>query len=172
MNLQYQIGEYVFYESGGICLIKDIQISPLDGMPADKTYYVMQSVHDKSGVLYVPVESDRIYIRKLSSRAEAERLLTQIEEIAPIIESNGKVLRTKYLEAMHTHEPMEWVRIIKTAYFRKNENPDRIQRLSEAERVLVARVKNLLCAELSLALSISEREVADLLESRLYTTKV
>ena len=31
----FQKDEFVFYGSGGVCQISDIQVSPLDGMPAD-----------------------------------------------------------------------------------------------------------------------------------------
>jgi len=165
MDQRFQKDEYVFYESGGICKILDIQVSPLDGMPADRTYYIMQSIHDKSGVIYVPASNETIYMRRLLDREGAEALLSGIREVEPIIEPNGQVLRTKNLDAMHTHEPIEWVRIIKTANRRKNEFPNRIQRLSEGERDLVARAKSFLYAELALAFEITEKEMAERIES-------
>ena len=51
MPKNFQKDDYVFYESGGICKILDIQIAPLEGMPADREYYVMRSIYDKSGMI-------------------------------------------------------------------------------------------------------------------------
>lgn len=167
MPRKFQKDEYVFYESGGICKILDIQVSPLDGMPADREYYVMRSIHDKSGMIYVPRDNTSIYMRALLNAEGAEALLATLAQIEPIIEQNGKLLRTKYLEAMQKHEPCEWVRIIKTAYHRKNEFPDRIQRLSEGERDLVARAKSFLYTELALALDLPEKEMAERMEDAL-----
>jgi len=167
MPRNFQKDDYVFYESGGICKILDIQFAPLEGMPADREYYIMRSIHDKSGMLYVPKDNQNIFIRPLLNAKGAEVLLKSLSQIAPIIEENGRVLRTKYLEAMQKHEPSEWVRIIKTAYNRKNEFPDRIQRLSEGERDLVARAKNFLYTELSLALDVPEKEMAERMEEAL-----
>lgn len=167
MPNSFQKDEYVFYESGGICKILDIQFAPLEGMPADREYYIMRSIHDKSGMIYVPKDNENIFIRPLLNAEGAEVLLASLSQILPIIEENGKLLRTKYLEAMQKHEPSEWVRIIKTAYTRKNEFPDKIQRLSEGERDLVARAKCFLYTELSLALGIPEKEMAERMESAL-----
>jgi CarD family transcriptional regulator len=167
MPRSFQKDEYVFYASGGICKILDIQYAPLEGMPADREYYVMRSIHDKSGMIYVPKDNENIFIRPLLSAECAESLLSSISQVLPIIEENGKLLRSKYLEAMQKHDPSEWVRIIKTAYHRKKEFPDRIQRLSEGERDLVARAKCFLYTELSLALDLHEKEMAERMEQAL-----
>ena len=167
MPRNFQKDEYVFYASGGICKILDVQFAPLEGMPADREYYIMRSIHDKSGLIYVPRDNEDIFIRPLLNAEGAEVLLASLSQILPIVEENGKILRTKYLEAMQKHEPCEWVRIIKTAYARKNEFPDRIQRLSEGERDLVARAKCFLYTELSLALNVPEKEMAERMENAL-----
>lgn len=167
MPRNFQKDEYVFYASGGICKILDVQFAPLEGMPADREYYIMRSIHDKSGLIYVPRDNEDIFIRPLLNAEGAEALLASLSQILPIVEENGKILRTKYLEAMQKHEPCEWVRIIKTAYARKNEFPDRIQRLSEGERDLVARAKCFLYTELSLALNVPEKEMAERMENAL-----
>ena len=167
MPRTFQKDDYVFYESGGICKILDVQFAPLEGMPADREYYVMCSIHDKSGMIYVPKDNRNIFIRPLLNVEGAQALLAELEQIVPIVEENGKLLRAKYLEAMQKHEPCEWVRVIKTAYARKKEFPDRIQRLSEGERNLVARAKNFLYIELSIALGIPEKEMAERMEEAL-----
>ena len=167
MPRSFQKDEYVFYASGGICKILDVQFAPLEGMPADREYYVMRSIHDKSGLIYVPTDNETIFMRPLLNAECAEVLLTSFSQILPIVEENGKLLRTKYLEAMQKHDPHEWVRIIKTAYTRKKEFSDRVQRLSEGERDLVARAKCFLYTELSLALDVPEKEMAERIEQAL-----
>lgn len=170
MPRSFQKDEYVFYASGGICKILDVQFAPLEGMPADREYYVMRSIQDKSGLIYVPTDNETIFMRPLLNKEGAELLLKSLSQILPIVEENGKLLRSKYLEAMQKHEPGEWVRIIKTAYNRKNEFPDRIQRLSEGERDLVARAKCFLYNELSLALELPEKELAERMEQALLSS--
>ncbi|MBQ8431917.1 MAG: hypothetical protein IJX28_03440 [Clostridia bacterium] len=161
----FQKDDYVFYESGGICQISDIQKAPLDSMPSDRLYYVMQSLHDRNSVMYIPVDNDRIFVRKLLNREEASSLVKQIAAVEAIEESNSKLLRTKYIEAMRTHDPIEWVRVIKTVYHRANNCTTRTQRLSETERSFAETAKRYLYTELALALEMKEYEMEDYITS-------
>lgn len=151
--------EYVFHESSGVCRVADIQRAPLDNMPADRHYYILHPVHDANSVLYVPVDSDRIFLRRLLNREEADALLDQIAGVATIEEPNAKLLRARYVEAMSTHMPLEWVRVIKTVYRRATELGARSQRLSETERSMGESAKRHLHTELALALGLSESEM-------------
>lgn len=155
----FQKDEYVFYGSGGICKISDIQISPLEGMPADREYYVMQSIHDKNGTMYIPVDNDQVFLRRLLTREAAEELLDRIPSVEVIIEENAKLLRARYLEAMRTYEPLEWVRVIKTVHRRATDPTRQRQRLSETERSLLENAKRYLYTELALALGRSAEDM-------------
>ncbi len=155
----FQKDDYVFYESGGICKIFDVQYAPLENMPSDRQYYILHSLHDRNGVSYIPVDSDKVFLRRLLNREEAQRLMDEIDQISVIEESNAKQLRAKYMEAMHTHQPLEWVRVIKTVYKRMNLDPSRPQRLSETERSFAENAKRYLYTELALALGLQENEM-------------
>ena len=157
----FERNEYVFHESGGICLIADIQVAPLDSMPPDRAYYIAKPLHDPNSVIYVPVDSEQIFMRRLLNRNEAEELLERIPFVRAIEESNAKLLRAKYIEAMHTHEPLEWVRVIKTVYLRANMPSSRSFRLSETERSFFENAKRFLHAELALALGLAEQDMED-----------
>ena len=159
--------EYVFHESGGICQIADIQVAPLDNMPADRQYYVMKPIYDPNSVIYIPVDSDAIFLRRLISRADAEELIDRIPFITAIEESNAKLLRAKYIEAMHTHDPLEWVRVIKTVYLRMTMQTSRSQRISDTERAFSESAKKHLHTELSLALGLPMQKMEDYLTERI-----
>ncbi len=146
--------EYVFHESGGVCLISDIQAAPLDNMPPDRLYYVMKPVNDPNSVIYIPVDCDRVFLRRLLNRDEAEELLDRIPFVRTIEETNAKQLREKYVESMRTHDPVEWVRVIKTVYLRANMKTSRSCRLSDTERSFAENAKHYLHTELALALDL------------------
>lgn len=155
----FERGEYVFHESGGVCRIEDIRVAPLDGMPADRTYYVMRPIHDPNSVIYIPVDSDRIFLRRLLNREEAVELLDLIPFIRTIEVDNAKQLRAKYVELMRLHEPLEWVRVIKTVYARTDMSASRTSRVSDTERSFSDNAKRNLHAELSLALGVPEGDM-------------
>ena len=95
--------EYVFHESAGVCIISDIRVAPLEGMPSDRNYYVLKPLLDANSVVYLPVDSDRVFLRRLLTREEAESLLSRIGEIQELEAENPKLLRAKYIETMHTY---------------------------------------------------------------------
>lgn len=166
----FQINDRVYYASGGVCLVSDICKAPLAGMSADRLYYVLRSTHNSNSVMYVPVESETVFIRPLMSREEAETLIGGMDEILSIEEPNAKLLKAKYAEAMKTHSPTEWVRVVKTIHkrLRRLAEQSRAQRLSDTERSYGDDAKRYLYAELAFALEKSvgevERMVRPLLE--------
>ena len=129
----FAINEYVYYASEGVCRIADICRAPLKGMPEDRQYYVLHSVHSNGGVLYVPTDSDGVFLRRLLTADEADRLVDEIPKMQVFEEPNAKALRLRYIEAMHTHAPEEWIRVIKTVRGRMERlsKGARAQRLSE-----------------------------------------
>ena len=157
----FERNEYVFHESGGICRIIDIQTAPLEGMPADRLYYIMKPIHDANSVIYLPVDCDSIFVRRLLCRAEAEELFDRIPFVLAIEENNAKLLRAKYTEAMNTHDPLDWIRVIKTAYLRAEAQNFRTQRLSETERSFAEHAKRNLHSELAIALGLEERDMEE-----------
>ena len=155
----FQKGDYVYYETGGVCRIEDICAAPLEGMPADRLYYVLRPMQDLNSASYVPVDSNGVFLRPLMERTAAEALLAAIPHIDAIVEPNAKLLRTKYIEAMKRHDPEEWVRVIKTAYGRLQALGGKMMRISETERNFSETAKRNLCTELSMALSVDAKEV-------------
>ena len=159
--------EYVFHESGGICQVADICKSPLDNMPADRDYYILQPVQDANSMIYVPVDSDCIFLRRLMNREEAEALLSKIASVELIDEKNPKLLRAKYIETMRTHDPIEWVRVIKTVEARIKLLAARSQRISETERSFLERAKKNLHGELALSLNLEDVKVGQILSAHI-----
>lgn len=163
----FQKDTYVFYASGGVCLISDILVAPLEGMPADRTYYVLRSVHDPNGVMYVPTDNDKVFLRPLMTVEEANTLLSQIGTVAPLCAWDAKQLRAAYSETMGLHEPLAWVCVIKTVRQRMTAEGGRGRRLSETERSFAEHARRFLASELSIALGCGEREAWEMIEARL-----
>ncbi len=159
-------GTYVFYESGGICEIEDLQKAPLAGMPSERLYYVLKPLHRGGEVMYVPVENDRIYLRPIMERAAAEAFLSSLEEVLPLDTEDGKKLRLSYAESMASHTPCGWLRVIKTVERRRN-STRRGVRISETERSYLENARRYLVTELSLALEREEEEILRFLCERI-----
>lgn len=163
----FQKNDYVFYESEGICLVSDILRSPLEGMPKDKDYYLLRSIYSRNGVLYVPVDNDKIYMRAILKKEEAEELVSEIPKLEEIEAEDSKKLRATYIELLQSHQPQNWVRILKTVRSRLRNSIANGQRISDTERSVAENAKRFLHSELALALNLEENEVEDYIRTRL-----
>ena len=170
----FLIDEFVYYASGGVCQIVDIQYAPLDSMPKDRQYYVMRSLHDANGVIYVPVNSETVFLRPLLTRENAKALIAQIPSIEPLDEPNAKALRLKYIETMRLHDPVEWVRVIKTVTRRMQAfaAASHASRISDTERSFAEDAKKYLYTELSIALDIPTKDVEPYLKGQMEALKI
>ena len=165
----FRIDDYVYYASGGVCLVSDICYAPLSGMSPDRQYYVLQSVHGAGGVMYVPVDSESVFLRRLLTKEEAEALLKKIPDIEGFDEPSAKALRQRYLEAMRRHDPEEWVRVIKTAHGRMQKLAARSNsgRISDTERSYAEDAKRYLYGELSITLEVPLEDLRDFLRRQI-----
>ena len=119
----------------------------------------------------MPTDSENVFLRRLLTAEEANRLLNEIPAMEAFEEPNAKALRLRYTEAMHTHTPSEWVRVIKTVRERVSRirGSSRAQRISETERGFAEDAKRYLYAELSLALDVPVGEMEQYIRNRIET---
>lgn len=76
-----KVGELILYETVGVCRVKEI--SKLAFLKNDRVYYSIVPVFEKDTVIYVPVDNDKVKIRPVMTRNEAEEFIDQL----PFIES-------------------------------------------------------------------------------------
>ena len=69
--------DYVVYGDLGVCQVQDIVERKFDGLDKAHLYYVLAPVY-QDGVLYVPADNPRIFLRAVISAEEANRLIDQI----------------------------------------------------------------------------------------------
>ena len=65
----FEIGNIVMHPSAGVCCIEDIREEKLTDKK--RMYYIMHPLSDqKKSTLYVPVDTDKLRLRKLMSKEE------------------------------------------------------------------------------------------------------
>ena len=156
--MQFKEKDYVYYGSGGICLIDSICEKPFEGAREDTLYYVMHTLSEPRQTIWNPVDNTRVLMRAVMTRAEAETVLASLKELSPMTAPNAKLLREKYIQAMKSCDPTEWGRIIRTYEIRKRAADEHLLRVTEAERNFHDNALRLLATEVALACGISTAE--------------
>lgn len=157
----FQVDDYIVYGGNGVCRILDIGIPGINGTDKKRQYYTLQPIYQNGSTVYAPVDNDKVVVRKLISKEEANELINNIPSIEILLFEDDKMLEEKYKEVMRKYDCKEWIKIIKTSYLRKK------KRLAEGKKVEVMDEKYLkkaeeyLFGELAIPLNISKEQVED-----------
>ncbi len=163
----FEIGEYIVYGSKGVCKIEDISNIDISGVNKDRLYYVMHQVENETGKLYVPTDNEKIVMRRVITKAEAEDLIRRMPEMEPLWIDDDKKREAMYKEVIRTCDYNEWVRIIKTLYFRKKERTAQGKKVTALDEKYLKAAENELYSELSLVLEIPKTEVLNYIKEQI-----
>ena len=165
----FSIGDYMVYGINGVCLVQDICASPFDKKDT-RTFYLLKPLGATSGsVIYTPTDNVQVPMRPLMTRDQAQALIEQMPQISPLEIPMEKMRRELYRQAMHSCDPVEYVRLIKTVYHRRLDMIQQHKRLSETDSDFERNAKLSLYHELSVVLDVQFAEMEQYLISKLQT---
>ena len=99
------------------------------------------------------------YIREISSQADLEELIERMPYIRTIQAATSKGRKELYQMAMDEYDDVEWVKVIKSAYLRVQENC-----YEEYELEYAKKAKEFLYREISLRLDVPFEKVEEYLQ--------
>lgn len=160
--MKYEIGDFVSKSVTGVCKIEDIVSLDLTGKKENKLYYLMKSIEDEKGKLYVPV-SNSDSIRLCLTKDEAWKLIERIPEIPAAWIDNEKMRERKYKELVKSNDPEALVSIIKMIYQRKKKRLAQGKASTTTDSRYFQIAENLLYMELGAALGKPKEEICEMI---------
>ncbi len=155
----FKKGELIMCGGHGVCRVVDITGNPVDRLDKKRKYYVLEPVFEKASTIYTPVDNEKIVMRKIMNREEAEALIERITEIETVWIQEEKRRERMYKEAIRTYDCRSLVQIIKTLYLRKQNRLNEGKKVLSSDEQYLRKAEELLYSEMSLALSIPKEEV-------------
>ena len=77
----FDIGQQIVYGTTGVCIVNKIgPLDPASGM-GDRIYYTLLPFYSKESTIYTPVDNQKIVMRPILTKEEAESLIQEIPEI-------------------------------------------------------------------------------------------
>jgi len=113
----YEIGDYVINRRGGVWKITDTRCDTSTGMPVE---YSLFAHGNSDNVITLPVGGDEI-VRKIADKDAFSEAIERIPYIRTIQAPNDKIRRELYDEAMSKYDEIEWIKVIKTVYLRRQQ---------------------------------------------------
>jgi CarD family transcriptional regulator len=163
----YEVGDYIIYGNHGVCRVEGIGSLNISGIDKSIECYTLQPVFSKASTLYTPVDNEKVSMRKVISNEEALELLDYISDAPLIWVENDKQWEEAYKKALKNRDSMDWVKIIKTLYVRKQERISQGKKLTFTDEKYLGIAQDLLYGELSIALDMDRYEVENLVTDRL-----
>lgn len=163
----FSIGDYMVYGINGVCLVQDICASPFDKKDT-RTFYLLKPLGASSGsVIYTPTDNEQVPMRPLMNKEDAEALIMSMPELLPLEIPMEKMRREIYRQVMHSCNPVEYVRLIKTVHQRRIDMMQQHKRLSETDSDFERNAKVSLYHELAVVLDVQYTEMEQYLISKL-----
>ena len=164
----YSVGDKIMYGGTGVCVVEEITMVKLSGMDRPKQYYILRPMY-QSGTIQTPVDNEKIPIRPVMSRSEAEKLVDGIPGIDASIcyEKNLSALRNHYQQQMSSFDCRDLIRMTKSIYAKKKDAESRQKKIGMTDEKFLRRAEDLLFGELAVALDISRDSVRAYIDNRL-----
>lgn len=157
----FKIGEKVIYKKD-LCSVRKIK----ENCYLEKDYYVLVSERDPSLTIEVPTDIKELYLRKIVSKEEAEKIIDSILEVDPIkVDEKNPELEYRALLNDQSHENL--IKIIKTSYLRNQKRKLAGKKITDKDQNYLEKAELYLYNELAASLEISFDECKNYIISKL-----
>ena len=157
----FEKDELIMCGGHGVCRVVDIVGNPIDRLDKRRKYYLLEPVFVKGSTIYTPVDNDKVIMRKIMNKEEAEDLIEHIKLIDTVWIQEEKRREQMYKEAIRTYDCKSLVQIIKTLYLRKQNRLKEGKKVLSSDEQYLRKAEELLYSEMSLALSIPKEQVEE-----------
>ncbi|MGN0160460.1 MAG: CarD family transcriptional regulator [Lachnospiraceae bacterium] len=155
----FSIGDYVVYGNNGICVIKDVAPLDLPGMSADNLYYVLSPVGPKESKIYSPVDNQKIVMRGVLTKKEAQSILDNIDSIGELDVVNDKMMEQRYKEIIASCDITRLISMIKTIKSKQALRAQTGKKITATDERFLKRAMDSVYDELAMALEMERSEV-------------
>ena len=90
----YNVNDVVVYGNTGVCRVVDIGTPQFHGVDKKQCYYTLKPIFG-DGVIYCPVDNNRVFIRLVISKEEAEKIEKDLKKATYKIVETKRGERTK-----------------------------------------------------------------------------
>ncbi len=157
----FEVGEYVVCGSKGVCVVENITTLDIAGVDKERKYYILKPIYQTGSTVYVPVDSSKDSMRRVMERKDAQKLIEAIPDVPLLVIANDKLTEQTYKESLKSGNCEEWVRIIKTIWWRKQQRLQAGRKVTAVDAKYFHMAEESLYGELAVALDLNRDAVAE-----------
>lgn len=156
----FEVGELVVHGSAGVCYVKEIGTPEVFKDNSPRQYYTLVSANDATKVIYMPVDSQKVYLRRAMSREEAQTFMGELAEIPAKTGWNSRTMIDEFradISTTHARGCASWIRGIYELQERKLKSGKK--QLTGTEKNCLKLAESYLYDEMSKALDLPQAEI-------------
>lgn len=157
----FKVNDYIICGGNGVCKVVDIGVPNINTGREKEQYYKLDPIYENGSTVYMPVNSDKVVMRKIMSKEDANDLINSISSIETIQFDDDKMCQQKYKEAMSKYDCKEWIKVVKTSYLRKEERLSEGKKSTSTDDKYLKMAEEYLFGEFAISLDIPKENVHD-----------
>ncbi|RKJ39598.1 hypothetical protein D7X94_11585 [Acutalibacter sp. 1XD8-33] len=163
----YQVGQLVQYGGTGVCRVSEIKAQQFPDSQ-ERLYYIMRPLY-QSCVISVPVDSEKVFIRPIISREEADRLICLIPTLnCPAVHCRAsRELSERYDAMLKSHNCQDWMELTLSISAKKRAMLQQKRKFGSVDERFLKQAEDMLFGEFAAALEIPKDQVRGYIDAKL-----
>lgn len=153
----FKIDDYIMYGVTGVCKVKDIEEKLINNIK--KNYYVLSAIYSQNMIIRVPVDNDKINMRRLHSKKEIYSLINSMESRETLWIENDKERNEKFKLMLKNAKCEDLIVLIKSIDMNKNNKAKIGKKNHKSDEDIMKSAESLLKEEFATILGIELDQV-------------
>lgn len=162
----FNIGDYMICGANGVCKVEEVGPLEVNGISQERMYYTLRPVYASESTVFTPVDNEKIIMRPILTREEAQALIDDIPNIEIFLVDDDKKKEVLYKEALRSCDCKQLVKIIKTTYLNQKARLAAGKKIIMGDKKYFQMAEEHLYGELALALEMDKSEVKSFVVNR------
>jgi len=161
-------GDLLVYGNIGICRVDKVAERDFAKADEGKLFYFLKPLFQDCDIS-TPVDNSKVFMRKVISEKEANKLIGMISEIKPepCYSKVMKELTNHYESYLETHDCLDMLILLKSLYAKKEYLESLNRKFGEIDKSFMIKARELLDGEFSVALGIPKDSVQGYIEKKI-----
>lgn len=163
----FEVNDTVMYGTVGACQVVDITKEKFSNS-IQREYYVLNPIYSKNTIIKIPVDNDKIAIRKMLSKDDANLLIKDMSDKEALWIEDEKKRNEQFKIMLKTGKCEELITLIKSIYLDKKNKKSIGKKVSKGDEEIMQTAEKLLNEEFSIVFNIATEEVTPYILSHVH----
>lgn len=162
----FKVDDYIMYGMTGVCKVLDITNEKFTN-GIKREYYVLSPIYSNNTVIKIPVDNEKVPMRKLLSKINVISLINDIPNMDTLWIDNEKTRSEQFKKILRNGKCEELIKLIRSIYDNKEYVKSIGKKTHQADDNIMKEAERLLNEEFATILDISPDEVSSYISSHI-----